>query len=262
VTHAETDTGSFLLEQFREFYRELVHLKQRVSRESSIYVEGQKDAAEEEWSPSAVWQRLLSVLERQALVSRRKGGEFGEQFYREAQYVMAALADDVFLHLSWSGKESWNSNLLETKLFRSHHAGEAIFKRLDQVLAGRDPLHVDLAKLYLLSLGLGFQGKFRGLPDGPRQLAAYKQEILEFISERDAKFRASSTRIFPEAYASTIDQGPARKLPYLEKWLLAYPVVIAIWILAGWMTWSQVTSELDPIIDRIVPGSERTAGTR
>lgn len=253
MSQAATETGSFILDQFREFYRELIHLKQRVSRDSWIYVEETEDEqSEDAYSPTAVWQRLLSLLQRQALVSRRKGGEFGEQFYREAQYLMAALADDVFLHLPWRGRESWNQNLLETKLFRSHHAGEAIFTRLDQVLAGRDPLHLDLAKLYLLALSLGFEGKFRGLPDGPRQLAKYKEEVLEFITERDGKFRTGSTQIFPEAYSSTVDQGTARELPYLEKWLMAYPIAIGVWIIAGWFMWSQVTSELKPVIDRIL----------
>jgi type VI secretion system protein ImpK len=253
VKPSTTDTGSFLLEQFREFYRELIRLKQRVSQDSWVYVEKpDQAAAEDEWSPTAVWQRLLGLLQRQALVARRKGGEFGEQFYREAQYLMAALADDVFLHLDWRGSASWNSNLLETKLFKSHHAGEAIFRRLDQVLAGRDPLHLDLAKLYLLALSLGFQGKFRGVPDGASQLEGYKHEVLEFITERDSKFRTSSTQIFPEAYASTVDQGTARKLPYLQKWLVAYPVVIVVWILAGWWLWSEITSELNPVINRIL----------
>ena len=165
---------------------------------------------------------------------------------------MAALADDVFLHLDWRGSDSWNSNLLETKLFKSHHAGDAIFRRLDQVLAGRDALNLDLAKLYLLALSLGFQGKYRGAPDGARQLAVYKQEVLEFITERDAKFRGTTSHIFPEAYASTVDQGTARKLPYLQKWLAAYPVVIGVWILAGWWMWSQVSAQLLPVIDRIL----------
>ena len=253
MSRANTDTGSFLLDQFREFYRELIRLKQRVSQDSWVYVEEKEaEASAEEWSPTAVWQRLLGLLERQALVSRRKGGEFGEQFYREAQYLMAALADDVFLHLPWRGSESWSSNLLETKLFKSHHAGGAIFRRLDQVLAGRDPLHLDMAKLYLLALSLGFQGKFRGVPDGARQLATYKHEVLEFISERDAKFQTSTSQIFPEAYASTVDQGSARKLPYLEKWLAAYPIVTGAWILTGWWMWSRITADLKTVIERIL----------
>ena len=83
-------------------------------------------------------------------------------------------------------------------------------------------------------------------------MGAYKQEVLEFITERDTKFRATGAQIFPEAYASTVDQGVSRKLPYLEKWIAAYPLLIGVWLAAGWALWAGLTSRLEPVIEKIL----------
>lgn len=250
------DGDTFLLEQFREFYSEVVRLKRRVSLDVWIYEdEAPEETAEDaaaEHSPSAVWQRLLTLLERQSLTARRRGGEFGESFYREAQYVMAALADETFLHLDWRGSQSWGSNLLESRLFQTHRAGDRVFERLDEILAGRDPVHIDLAKVYLLDLALGFQGRYRGQSEGPRQLAAYRQELLEFISEREPEFREGVRQIFPDAYASTLDQGSGIQLPHLQTWRWVAIGALALWVgLAGW-AWYALTIDLRPIANRII----------
>lgn len=247
--------GSFLLDEFREFYREVVRLKRRVSRDSWVYEESdpERDAEPGERSPTAVWQRLLGVLERQALTARRRGGEFGADFYRDAQYLMAALADEIFLHLDWRGSESWSSNLLETKLFGSHRAGEAVFQRLDDLLAGRNPVDLDLAKVYLLVLALGFQGKFRGQPDGMRQLTTYRQEILELIFEREPQFREGVRELFPEAYASTLDQGRSDLLPHFRNWKWAALGAVGLWlVISGWVWWV-LTDDLRTAIETILP---------
>lgn len=247
---------TFLLDQFREFYREVVRLKRGVALDTWVY-EGEEEGepAASERSPTAVWQRLLTLLERQALVARRRGGDFGEGFYRDAQYLMAALADEVFLHLDWRGSESWSSNLLESKLFQTHHAGEAVFARLDKVLAGRDPVHVDLAKVYLLMLGLGFQGKFRGTHDGAYRIAEYRQEILEFVSEREPQFRDGVRQLFPEAYASTLEQGSGERLPHLRRWIWTAAAVAAVWLLVSSWLWWDLTRDLRPVIERILNGT-------
>ncbi len=246
----------FLLAQFREFYREVVRLKRRVGRDAWVF-EGDEPSDEAEEgsdprSPSAVWQRLLTLLERQASSARRAGGEFGERFYHEAQYIMAALADEVFLHLDWRGRESWKSNLIESKLFNTHHAGEAVFQRLDEILSGRDPIHLDLAKVYLMALALGFQGKFRDAEGGGQRLADYREEILEFVSEREPRFRDGSKRLFGKTYANTLDRGEGQTLPYLRPWLLGFGAVLVLWILVGHGLWMSLTGDLFPIIETIL----------
>ena len=103
----------------------------------------------------------------------------------EAQYVMAALADDVFIHLNWEGKHAWTSNLLEAALFGSHTAGEKVFEKLDRLLRDRDPADRSLAAVYLNALSLGFRGKYYGVNDHGR-LRRYRNELFAFIFRQPA----------------------------------------------------------------------------
>ena len=106
---------TLLTDEFRAFYALIVELKKRVGFRSVSAAEG-----------SEVWQRLLSYLERSGLVAARAGGVQAANG-RDARYVMASFADEVFLNLDWSGREGWKLNLLEGKLFDSHIAGERFF---------------------------------------------------------------------------------------------------------------------------------------
>src|SRR5580658_64213 len=151
-------TGFYLLIQFREFYREVARLKRMVayaapvsSAEELIFTSAAATAigtrgsiatlpapGPSEASPAVtgVWQQLVSLLERQSLEAGQ-GGAFAYEVYREAQYVMAALADEIFLHLDWEGRSRWT--LLESELFHSHAAGEVFFQRVEDLLRQRDP---------------------------------------------------------------------------------------------------------------------------
>src|SRR5215471_668302 len=134
--------NSLLLTQFREFYQELARQKSLVINPVSSLARLLQDGAQDNTLQSEdIWQKLLSLLEAQAERASRSGGAFGFEVYREAQYVMAALADEFFLNENWRGKQTWP--LLENRLFRSTAAGEVLFKKLDLLLLQRDPVYVD-----------------------------------------------------------------------------------------------------------------------
>lgn len=250
---------SFLTRRFREYYREVVRLKRLIAEGDWVFGEEEEATAEgaELRTANVAWQRLLTLLERQALMALRAGGDFAEGMYRQGQYLMAALADEIFLNLDWRGSSAWSSNLLESKLFNSHHAGEEVFRRLDEMLFHRDPVAIDLAEIYLQALALGFQGKFRGDEEGPLKIAAYKLKLLEFIGDRDADLLGESAYLFPEAYAATLDQGSGRRLPYLRPWFLALAAVVLVWLLAAQFLWGGLTDELEPLLEAIVGGGAR-----
>ena len=92
---------TFLLAAFREFYRELLRAKRRVQRGEWPAVERADDtdpgSPAEAGGHGAVWQDLLTLLERQALDAARSGGDIGRELYLQEQYAMASLADETFL---------------------------------------------------------------------------------------------------------------------------------------------------------------------
>lgn len=176
---AESFDDGFLLARFRAFYARLSDLRQRVRQGgwsdpassfglASRHAEGgsiadtaaaenresnpegrQPEGLEDSplaggaraLSAEAVARELQALLERDALEAARLGGGYGAGLYREAQYLMAALADEMFLsELEWQDRDAWQRMLLEHRLFNSSVAGERIFRRIDQVLAERDPV--------------------------------------------------------------------------------------------------------------------------
>lgn len=259
--------SSFLLRQFREFHRELARLKRLVEYTAPVPVaesaaagaavgggsSGLAPAAHPE-SPenhaavSGVWQQLLSILERQALEAGQTGGAFAFEVYREAQYVMAALADEIFLHLEWEGKLTWP--LLESRLFQSHIAGEAVFDRLDRLLQRRDPFYLDLAAVYFMALSLGFQGKFRGEASDER-LEQYRRQLFVMIYRRNPKLFSATGPLFPQNYQSTLEKAVARKLPSERVWLLLVLAVLLAWLAASQYAWTSVTREVSCLICRV-----------
>ena len=259
VAHGDT----FLLAAFREFYRELLRAKQRVQRgewPARERFDG-SDAVDPIAGRGAVWQELLTLLERQALDAARSGGDIGRELYLQAQYAMAALADETFLHLDWPGRLAWKENLLEAKLFGTHRAGEVVLDRIEAVLRGRDPVYAELARVYLMVLALGFEGKLRGTEEGPALLAAYRRALYRFAYRRDPRVVRGEEPVAPEAYASTLETAEGARLPYLKRWAIAAVVVVVVWIAAGHLVWRHLVSDFEPYLDRIL-ASERLDDSR
>jgi type VI secretion system protein ImpK len=287
-TMTGTAGESFLLAQFREFYEEVVRWKRLASREgealpgavsmapmsAGVTVLGgpgatsgagalmvlpalspvSAGAPSPSVAPSAVWQALVGLLNRQEAEVRRTGGEYATAIYRRAQYVMAALADEIFLYLDWPGREAWRTQLLEFKLFQSYNAGEEVFRRIEAVLRTRDPADSELAKIYLMALALGFRGALRG-PGGQARIDWYRRELYTFLTNRDPGTPRDPHSLFPEAYQSNLETaGSSRRLSPARRWLLTGLLLLLLWILTSQWVWNGIVNDLWPLIAKINAG--------
>src|SRR5207245_11160152 len=104
------------------------------------------------------------------------------QYFPDAQYAMAVLADEIFLHFDWVGQEAWNRYKLEPRMFKTNYAGMELFKRIDKLVREPKPKvgARHLARVYLLVLPSGFKGKFRE-PRLKSPIAEYRRRRHEFI---------------------------------------------------------------------------------
>ena len=242
----QAEPETFLVASFREFYRDLLAVKERARGGRW------RGAAESAGTPQDLWRHLLSILERQALDAGRIGGDIGAELYRQAQYVMAALADDTFVHLRWPGREGWTTNLLEARLFGTHRAGEEVFDRLERLLRERDSAYVELGRVYLMALALGFEGKLRGRPEGPALLGAYRRSLYRFIHHREPRVVRGDESVVPQAYAATLEVAEPRRLPYLRRWIVTGLLVIVLWVAGGHLVWRHLVTGLEPLVQRIL----------
>lgn len=251
--------SSVLVSQFRAFYEEVVRLKRgaqlTASERYAVAAAGAGTSAEviatsaqDRVANDAVWPRLLSMLKQQALDAGRLGGVFAAEVYREAQYVMAALADEVFLHLDWDGRSSWR--LLESELFHTHAAGEILFERLDLLLRQRDPVYNDLAAIYLMALSLGFQGKYRGQDDGGR-LALYRRQLFAMIYRQDPQLFGSEQPLLPQTEKYTLAGGKARHLPDPRVWWWLVLFVLLAWVAVTQFLWLSLSGDVNCMMRQV-----------
>lgn len=249
-THLEE---SYLLDQLYDFYTEVIQLKQaiRLTGKAFAFDQPSEGGRAEVITAQRVHQRLLGILEEQAMEAGRRGGEYGATFFKEAQYVMAVLGDETFLHLDWEGREEWKSNLLEFRLFGTHTAGEVFFRKLDKLLTDRDPASAEIALLYLLALSLGFQGKYRGL-EGRGQLHQYRRQLYSFVYHRSPDLLNDSKFLFPESYAYTLEEGKGKRLPHVRRWVWILLIVIILFLVFSHGLWVELSGDLDNIVQQIL----------
>ena len=305
--NARQNSDSFLLAQFREFYTEVIRLKQlvksdgwdcppetsegngsrppdagtwvffsqtaaagdpagavpvqeslavrRVSQLTQFAPEVNPPSSHEIRLTLMVWQSLRVLFDRNAAQVMRLNGVATEN-YLEAQYLMAAFADEVFIHLDWPGRRIWTSHLLETALFHSHVAGELFFEKLDWLLAQRDPAQKGLAAIYLNILSLGFRGKYDGLNDQGR-LSDYRRQLFAFVFQRPSNLNHDSKIAFPQAYGHKLAREPKKKLTNPRLWVGVFGLVLVGYLAISHVVWLTLTSRLEKANQEIVVIQDR-----
>jgi type VI secretion system protein ImpK len=195
-----------------------------------------------------VWQSLRALFERNLSQVMRLNGVATET-YREAQYLMAAFADEVFIHLEWAGNRMWTSHLLETALFHSHVAGELVFEKLDRLLAERDPGKRGLAALYLNVLSLGFRGKYYGSAD-LSPLTDYRRQLFAFVFQHPSDLKLDSKVAFPDAYGQKLAREPKRKLTNPKLWVGVLCLVIVAYLTISHLVWISLKDPLEKKVNQ------------
>lgn len=267
----DTVIVSPLIDQFWLFYSEVMRIKRTLADQQAVPVSPTREAREGAAQPALFDGResaanarqiatsLQRLLEHLALQAMRQGSQFAQGIHNEALYVMAALADEIFLHdVGWPDKPAYRSVLVESLMFKSHVAGEQVFANLDRVLETRDPNHAELATIYLLALSLGFRGKYRRLPDQGR-LAGYRRQLFRMIMHRPTALDAESLRICAGAYDHTLREGGGMRLRPLRRWVLGLAALIALLVLASHAIWVIQTADLARALEIVFAVAAETA---
>ena len=242
---------SLLLTQFREFYREMINVKRLLKSGASLAATGSPDKSPDNRAADAVAERLTAIMETQAMLAGRRGADY-TGIYRQAEYVMAALADEILLHqVNWIGKNAWNNHLMEYRLFGTRVAGEEFFRRLERLLQTPDPMYKDLATVYLMTIMLGFRGKYSGGNDRGA-IDFYRRQLFTFIFHGQPELKKETKRLFPDAYLHTVEDGAMRnKLPQIKMWYILFAALLVIYVLISRWIWTNGTADVEGINSRI-----------
>jgi type VI secretion system protein ImpK len=255
---AEAERPPFFVPKFRAFYNEIVLYKHQKSEFTAGFataiMDQQSEAATPDEAAQALSKRLQEILELQSAEAMWMGGEAASR-YPDAQYAMAVLADEMFTHADWPGRDAWPNYSLEQKFFRSSFAEIQFFKRVDKLLKDSAAAPTrgarDLARLYLLVLASGFQGKYRE-PKLKRPLAEYRRRLYEFVYGADPlMLYAEHRRIFPQALESTVVGRAVSRFTMLQRWAAVLAFIVVGYLVASQVTWSNVSADLEDVTARV-----------
>jgi type VI secretion system protein ImpK len=114
----------------------------------------------------------------------RKASDSGtaEDDARIARYVLCETADDLVGGLPGVDRAAWLRDGMLMRFFRADTAGAGFYEALNAVLADPEP-HCDLLELMHACLSLGFEGQYRGRPDGRQALERVRRDIYETLRQ-------------------------------------------------------------------------------
>jgi type VI secretion system protein ImpK len=232
-----------LVSHFFEFWEEVEALRREIGERGSAGETLQLAAARGR-------ERLATTLraERRDLAGGEAPGAQSQLL--EAQYAIAAAADEVFIGLTWDGAESWRARPLEAELFGTCRAGQEIFKRIDRLLNGVGPNHTEMAAVYLTALEVGFRGRYADADDA-QTLDAYESALRKMLGRSSRPTAA----VAPRCYEHTIDAGAGSHLPPARQWWSAATAIAGISLLA--LTILAMTQFQDESIEAVRQRVER-----
>ncbi|MEM7231287.1 MAG: DotU family type IV/VI secretion system protein [Planctomycetota bacterium] len=252
-----------LQEQFIEFVTELE--RQKIAARDDRYVRYGSDESKEDGAPNSIWEQLATLLRKQA--RRVEGaGPAAEREQAEAQYAMVALADETFLRIEgqWSGRSSWESHPLEQGLYETRIAESEIFRRIERVLAKRDPNQRDLARVYFGVLTLGFEGRFASSDRrGARPSAEVenlRERLFTFFDDRRTRDSVSIDRVSSRAYDSIETRELGSKLPgAFDSVILLVAVLVCVGV-ASFVSYEFLMGGLRDSIDSLEARTSTSTG--
>lgn len=198
-----------------------------------------------------IQMNFMDLFRRQMDFAVKQGGEFVASYYQEAQYIMVAYLDEVFLNMEWCDQRLWETNLMESRIFNSHIAGESFFTRLDAYLQQRDPATRDLGAIFLWTLGLGFKGMYRNEKD-ESPLRTYKRKLYGFITGETPRYHTPGYKMIAAPYQQTITENYRMRLPNPHIYKLACWGVVLLFFVMSFFVWLKETHHLRHTVNEII----------
>lgn len=238
--------NSLIVRQCYDFYRALIDLKVKIKHIEEKKIDPNSDQYHQliQTAHETLSKMLAKNIEDVYLL----GWGYSFEEYKEAQYLMAVLADEILINLNWAGRETWTSQLLEHALFETSNAGDIFFEKLNDLLRRSQASKKELAKVYLFALSLGFQGKFRGKEDSVK-IGSYKKALYYFIFGKHIESKSVTSPLVPTAYAYTIRSDKLKLRPWLNYFYGALIAVFVIYLIAGEIIWASTTNHLRDVVN-------------
>ena len=239
-----------VIRQFRLFYEAVEQVRQAafyITLSDIGETEKKEYLVNGEITPAPIdnlLNSLMTSLEERGRDFSTRGGDYGSRLFARVIYVFAAFADDVMLESHWVGRDEWVRAPLEVKLFGSQSAGEEIFNDIDNGLSKYEFGKRDLAKIYLMALNLGFEGKFKGT-QSEVDIRRYKVRLFELINDRAPENSEATKSFLGSVYRYNQTGGAPEMMSYLKPWIITISAIGGLYLLGSHLIWEYMIAVLD-----------------
>jgi type VI secretion system protein ImpK len=159
----------------------------------------------------------VRTFESQAI----QGGADPDQV-RIARYIVCTFVDTAVFQTPWGGHNVWGARSLLVTFEQEVQGGEKFFAILEQMCKTPDR-YLDLIELQYVCLALGFQGKYRGAPDGRTTLQALQDRVYRLIRDKRPGIGATLA-----AHWKGLAEPKARAWRIVPWWVLAAGAAVIV----------------------------------
>ncbi len=154
------------------------------------------------------------------------------------QLAIVAMIDDVFLTMTWSGRQYWASYLLEMRVFSTRSAGDRFFDNAKTIMQSRDSKSKELAAIYHLCLTAGFRGRYYNV-EYNREINTYRTDLYNaFNTEATESPDFANAAILPSGYIPNKSKDLLSQKYKTFNWLLMINfILIILFVIISYVVW-------------------------
>jgi type VI secretion system protein ImpK len=245
-----------LLRELLDFHQILMQCRATVEAGSRQPAAASDASGNSDGGAARILGQLEQAIARQWDHTKHRLSERERSQLRSAQYLMCALADDLFLHeVTWNGRAAWAADVLEERVFGTRVAGERVFENIRGLVDRRDPADADLAAVTLACIGFGLRGRLRGERHAA-ELAAATRALFELVAGRAADPTLGQRALAPLAIANVVQGQRELRRPMFTLGGFALLAIIGWFVAISTFLWFDLTSELASAADAILKAAE------
>lgn len=257
-----------IINGFQAFYYELLRQKEKAlsfyltseivspSVDENNFIEKNNENTKENYIPNDELEGTIVTIQKKLIMAIDSVVELissethlPTQSIRDIRYVLTVLSDEIFLNLNWEGNERWKLYLLERQLFQTEIAGNKFFEMAEEVITTRNE---DMGFLYLMSLNLGFRGKYRDENKADEYIASYKSRLYALVHPLSNRlFYPGRVHLIEQCYEYTYTETCISELPDTKHLATCIISIIIVYIVVSYIVWYDITDDINNLIKQI-----------
>jgi len=194
-------------------------------------------------NPNGLHKQLATEVQNFEKSAQRAG--INEKTVFIARYALCTTIDEFVMTTPWGSGSIWGTQSLLSLFHKETRGGERFFKLLKKL--SEDPAkNLDLLELLYICLALGFQGRYRVLPNGMNELEGIRESLFHTIRNQHMEPEPALSPHWEGMNKSAID-----KPPLIPTWLAASIVVMVLVGLFSLWRFS-LGNHIDPVHARVM----------